>query len=131
MRPPAFGRPSPLPYHINLVIPAKAGIQERHLENRPLWIPAFAGMTKEKLCRTHRPVPERKPVARRHISLSPALSHLREREKCKIHSYMLKHSMFFWQKNIAKTVKSMASSYQFRSESVQQKRQICDFLYAN
>ena len=62
---------------INIVIPAKAGIQERHLENHPLWIPAFAGMTKEKLCRMHRPVPGRKPVARRYISLS----HKWEREK--------------------------------------------------
>jgi len=34
---------------VKVVIPAKAGIQERRLENHPLWIPAFAGMTKEKL----------------------------------------------------------------------------------
>ena len=29
-----------------VVIPAQAGIHERHLETNAVWIPAFAGMTK-------------------------------------------------------------------------------------
>ena len=31
--------------HHGFVIPAKAGIQGQHALSRPLWIPAFAGMT--------------------------------------------------------------------------------------
>jgi len=56
---------------LNLVIPAKAGIQERHLETTLCWIPACAGMTKEKLCRVHRPAAGAQAgSARRYISLS-------------------------------------------------------------